>query len=215
MFNAWVRDWVENRCLVRLINQEKGESVSMHTVASRIHMAYWEVFILFFSLFYCVTQCFKCLTNITHFLFLIFLIATNGVLKKEKKKRNEEKTKITKKKFVLVEENILTVQKSSTFHCLDPNCVRRCNNKSSGFYLFTKWIWLYCTVLFSFLWVEGGWGTHLKFLTCARVSVRAYVCVLVRSVPADVNWRLRENSVNVNPPVAFVFKIQIYLPVIV
>lgn len=39
--------------LVRLINQEKGESVSMHTVAS--HMAYREAFIFFlFVSFQCL-----------------------------------------------------------------------------------------------------------------------------------------------------------------
>lgn len=121
-------------CLVRLINQEKGESVSMHTVAS--HTAYREVCFLLF--FFPMTQNVKCfikykkMRNITCFFscFLITLIATDGVLKKGK--RN------FKKNLVLIEDTILTVQKSSTFHCLDPNCVRRCNNKSSGFYLFTN-----------------------------------------------------------------------------
>lgn len=90
--------------------------------------------------------------------FLIAHIATNRVLKKGKMKKFKNPF------FCLVEDNILTVQKSSTFHCLDPNCVRRCNNKSSGFYLFTNSIWLYCcTVLFDFLfffspWYGGGGG---------------------------------------------------------
>ena len=63
--------------------------------------------------------------------------------KKKKKKaiKKEEKTqkkKETKQNYLVLLYIFLTVQKSSTFHCLDSNCVRRCNNKSSGFYLFTN-----------------------------------------------------------------------------
>lgn len=101
VFIVWVCDcqW-KMFCLVRLINQEKGESVSMHTVAS--HMAYWEASFLFFFFFFfspCLTKCFKCfikynkMRNITYlllfsFFFKIALIATNGVMKKKGKKKD-------------------------------------------------------------------------------------------------------------------------------
>lgn len=104
-----------------------------------------------------------------------------------KKKWNEEKNKNQKKNNSRFgwRKYFNSKKKSSTFHCLDPNCVRRCNNKSSGFYLFTKWIWLYCTVLFSFLWGKGGEGGVLIWS-----SWRVCVCVWIVEV-------LCENSVNV------------------
>lgn len=152
---------VSGKCSVSSdLNQEKGESVSMHTVAS--HMAYWEAF--FSLLFSRVSKCFKCFIkynkNAKYDLLFIFNHSHchKWCFEKKGKKKNF-------KNRVLVEDTILTVQKSSTFHCLDHNCVRRCNNKSSGFYLFTNRIWLYCcTVFFSFGWRGRGCSSEVPDL---------------------------------------------------
>lgn len=129
-------------CLVWILNQENGKSVSMHTVDSHIDMAYLRGgFPTFFS--------FKKSKNLLNDCHLWCLV------KKE-----------VKLKDPVLAENLLTVKKSSTFHCLDPKCVRRCN-KSSGFYLFTNRTWLYCFRVYFFLLliIRGGWGAHLNFLT--------------------------------------------------
>lgn len=102
--------------------------------------------------------------------------------KKKGKKKNF-------KNLVLVEDTILTVQKSSTFHCLDPNCVRRCNNKSSGFYLFTNRIWLYCCTVFCFFfsfWVGDG-GVYSSEVP--DLMNRVCVCVWIVCVSLDALCR--------------------------
>lgn len=60
--------------------------------------------------------------------------------KKKMERREKQKQKSEKNSRFGWRKYFNSKKKSSTFHCLDPNCVRRCNNKSSGFYLFTKWI---------------------------------------------------------------------------
>lgn len=87
-----------------------------------------------------------------------------------------------------MEDAILTVQKSSTFHCLDHNCVRRCN-KSSGFYLFTTRIWLYCCTGFFFFPLDEDEEVLIwsSWPVCMCVCVHACRCVCGCSVPADMS----------------------------
>lgn len=94
--------------------------------------------------------------SVPHKCFLL-LSLPQMVFWKSNKKSEKKQNKL---------DNISTVQKSSTFHCLDPNCVRRCN-KSSGFYLFTNRLWLYCCTVYFPFWRAGRagrGGVHLKFL---------------------------------------------------
>lgn len=100
--------------------------------------------------------------------FFIALIATKWCFEKSNILKR-------KKKRSLIQDNILTVQKSSTFHCLDPNCVRRCN-KSSGFYLFTNRLWLYCCTVYFPFWWGGGYSSELP-VAFAWMRSTAGVCM--------------------------------------